>query len=66
MGLSEFILSILITATTARNLDSGKTKDLKPKVLAEKIKFLFRNLKQNNITGIYREDLHGFSSLKIL
>lgn len=24
MGLSEFILSILITATTARNLDSRK------------------------------------------
>ena len=38
MGLSEFILSILITATTARNLDSRKTKNLNPKVLAEKNK----------------------------
>ena len=62
MGLSEFILSILITATTARFRESGKTE---PK-LKKTLKILFRNLKQNNITGIYREDLHGFSALKIL
>ena len=60
MGLSEFILSILITATTARNLDSRK-KISQPKNFGRKnfkkiiLEIWSKTISQEYIVKIYMD-----------